>query len=166
MGVLKLVEFSAHTHSRSLFLDDFFAYLQCSAPSTWSKKSLEKKLTDIRENLADLEVGWDLFTATQNTDTARKSAQNESEIKDPNSLNKSTNRHLRLLLGRWHSPQVAPAAQKIFLKNKNNQYLSSQFAQCTNQFAKKKLFPGLLISDHKFKLAFTRMLSRRIFPGI
>ena len=71
-----------------------------------------KKMHIIRENLADLELGWDPFSITENTDTARKSPQNESEIEAPNSLNKSTNEHLRLLLGRWHSPQVAPAAQK------------------------------------------------------
>ena len=33
--------------------------------------------------------------------------QNEQRI----SLKMSTKEHLRLLLGRWHSPQVAPAAQ-------------------------------------------------------
>ena len=39
----KVTEFSADTHSRSLFLADFFAYLHCSAPSTWSKRGLSKK---------------------------------------------------------------------------------------------------------------------------
>ena len=28
-------------------------------------------------------------------------------------VKRSTKEHLRLLLGRWHSPQVAPAAQKL-----------------------------------------------------
>ena len=42
----KVAEFSPEIHCRSLFLTDFFAYLHCSAPSTWSKRALSKKKTN------------------------------------------------------------------------------------------------------------------------
>ena len=65
--VPKLVEFSADTHSRSLFLDDFLVYLRCSAPSTWSKNCSRKKWTNRhtdRQDLVDLELGRDPFPDT------------------------------------------------------------------------------------------------------
>ena len=39
----------------------------------------------------------------------KRCPENEQRI----SLKRSTKEHLRLLLGRWHSPQVAPAAQLL-----------------------------------------------------
>ena len=39
----KVTEFSPDIHYRSLFLTVFFAYLHCSARSTWSKRALSKK---------------------------------------------------------------------------------------------------------------------------
>ena len=81
-----MVEFGAETHTSSLFLDDFFAYLRLNShrpgPKVVRQKN-EHKQTDIiiiiRENLADLEVGRDPVSDPENTDTARKSLQNESE---------------------------------------------------------------------------------------
>ena len=40
----KVAEFSPEIHCRSLFLTDFFAYLHCSAPSTWSKIRQQQKM--------------------------------------------------------------------------------------------------------------------------
>ena len=45
----KVTEFSPDIHYRSLFLTVFFAYLHCSARSTWSKRALSKKKMDIIE---------------------------------------------------------------------------------------------------------------------
>ena len=59
----KVAEFSPEIHCRSLFLTDFFAYLHCSAPSTWSKRALSKK-NDIRQTnniWPDREAGGPCF---------------------------------------------------------------------------------------------------------
>ena len=45
----------------------------------WSGKKMNTDKQTDRENLADLEVGRDPVSDPENTDTARKSLQNESE---------------------------------------------------------------------------------------
>ena len=82
--------------------------------STCSKKRLTKKnnkhLTDEIWPISS-SAGTVFWTAKCQIPVAKplKSCpQNELRI----SLKNPTKGHLRLLLGRWHSPQVAPAAQK------------------------------------------------------
>ena len=98
-----MVEFSAHTRSRSLFLTDFFAYLHCSAPSSWSKRALSKKKTSHGQHLARSGGRRALFSDTQNTCQPASSSENRVRHKVSNSLNNPINEHLQ----RTHSFALA-----------------------------------------------------------
>ena len=84
-------------------------------PPTCSKKGLTKKGQTNRQTQVfgpiSSSAGTVFWTAKCQIPVAKplkSGPQNKRRI----SLRRSTKEHLRLLLGRWHSPQVAPAAQK------------------------------------------------------
>ena len=106
-----MVEFSADSHYRSLFLTDFFAYLHCSAPSTWSKSGLQKKKTsDQRTTFVPIRRSARPVFDTQNVCQPASSSENMSATKSQILLTtrlKSTSGTLTHL----HSLEVAPSTQ-------------------------------------------------------
>ena len=82
-------------------------------PPTCSKKGLTKKKNRQTSDISgpipmrDVTRFWSAKRQIPVAKPLKSGPQNEQRI----SLKNPTKGHLRLLLGRWHSPQVAPAAQ-------------------------------------------------------
>ena len=111
----KMDGFPYRNRCKSPFLSDFFLKSEPYVHRPARKVDQEKKRTD-----PDTEKIWPIsrsagtrfWTAKCQIPVAeplKSGPQNDPRI----SLKNPTKGHLRLLLGRWHSPQVAPAAQKL-----------------------------------------------------
>ena len=103
----KMVEVSADTHCRSLFLTDCFTYLHCSAPSTWSKTGLQKKTDRIGP---DPEVGGSRSRTPKTSVSPQVAPKTGSATKSQILL---TTRLMSTsgALTHLHSLEVAPSAQ-------------------------------------------------------
>ena len=116
LGVPKVAEFSARTRSRSLFLSDVFAYLRCSARSTCSKSALLffwRHHTHGGQDFGQIEASRIPVFDLENGSTPVSSSKKWVRSEPINSLNKLFKELLRRLT-RWHSLEIAPAAQLVF----------------------------------------------------
>ena len=113
----KVAEFSPEIHCRSLFLTDFFAYLHCSAPSTWSKSVLQffwgRTSTD--RIGPDPEAGGSRFW-TSKTSLSPQVAQKAGPATKSQILLTTRLMSTSGALTHLHSLEIAPSAQiSIFI---------------------------------------------------
>ena len=107
-----MVEFSADTHYRSLFLTDFFAYLHCSAPSSCSKSGLHffGDTTQTDRIGPDPEVGGSRFR-TPKTSVSLQVAPKTGPVTKSQILLTTRLMSTSGALTHLHSLEVAPSAQ-------------------------------------------------------
>ena len=106
-----MAEFSPEIHCRSLFLTDFFAYLHCSAPSTWSKSGLSKKNDGQTDRIrSDPEAGGSRFRTPKTSVSPQVAPKTGSATKSQILL---TTRLMSTsgALTHLHSLEIAPSAQ-------------------------------------------------------
>ncbi len=137
-----MVEFSADTHYRSLFLTDFFAYLHCSAPSTWSKRGLQKKkdITQTDRFGPDPEAGGSRFR-TPKTPVSPQVAPKTGPATKSQILLTTRLMSTSGALTHLHSLEIAPSAQKIKVPSwERDSFISGVFheeTRCAENFSEK-----------------------------
>ena len=100
---------------KSPFLSDFFLKSEPYVHRPARKGGRQKKRTNKKETTKIWPISSSagtMFWTTKCQIPVAKPLKSGSRNERRISLKRSTKEHLRLLLGRWHSPQVAPAAQK------------------------------------------------------
>ena len=95
-----------------------FAYLHCSAPSTWSKRALQKKITDGQtDNIwPDPEAGGSRFR-TPKTPVSPQVAQKTGSATKSQILLTTRLMSTSGALTHLHSLEIAPSAQKMRFLN-------------------------------------------------
>ena len=109
-----MAEFSPEIHCRILFLTDFFAFLHCSAPSTWSKSVLHFFWGRTSNRIGpDPEAGGSRFW-TSKTSLSPQVAQKTGPATKSQILLTTRLMSTSGALTHLHSLEIAPSAQIFY----------------------------------------------------